>query len=491
MVLVGIWGWACALFFIINQLGVRALEPKDFARFLLSSRKSDIQFEKNKTIGESEALRLLHGQFSPEPDRFPADPALGNVTLVFGDSAKYELYKITPRECYLCRFPPHSEAEKVIEKQHGQALSLEDEQQILKDAIEALRKLRGTCLSYFQGYFAYEFCYNFQIKQLPISKHLQLKAQSSVMSGAADPANNIYILGKWKQQLDSITGSRTSLDHHKDRSILSANTLPSNLDQEVQKLSTDQHLVLEQTWSDGTVCDLNGVPRTTIVKYMCVSPNADHHHIDSITEMQSCNYVINIHTSALCAIPALAPQPKTTIYPIQCRLVTPDDEEKRKSYLKDINFHRVKPRSEQENEPVSQLEDGQLDEPLEFEMSDVLENDRESVLVDQLNALDQDDNLNDAIQDLISRLQSRSKTQEETATEILEPVDRKAQATSHTETELMATGDDTDRIIQALLNAIRQSSTPTHGEQTDSESASSISHTTKNNPTPIANHDEL
>ncbi|WFC99649.1 Protein OS-9 [Malassezia yamatoensis] len=449
MVQVGIWCWAYALLFVLNQLGVCALEPKDFARSLLNSKKSDIQFEKNKTIGESEALRLLHGQFLPEPDVVLADPALGNITLMFGDSAKYELYKITPRECYLCRFPPKAEVEKVIEKQHGQALSVEDQHEILTDAIKALKKLRGTCLSYFQGYFAYEFCYNFQIRQLPISKHLQLKAQSSVMSDAADPAHNIYILGKWKQQLESTSKSRTSLEHHRDRSTLSANTLPSNLDQEVQILSTDQHLVLEQIWSDGTICDLNGVPRTTVVK------------------------------------------PKTTIYPIQCRLVTPDDQEVRKSYLKEINFHRVKPHSEQDNALVYQLENGKLDEPLEFDMSNALESDQESVLVDRLNALDQDDKVNSAIQDIIGHIQSRAKSQEYTASEDLEPVDNKAQATSHTETERMASVDDTDRIIQVLLNAIKKSSSPTYEAQTDSQSTSFISHTTKNNPTSTPNHDEL
>ena len=50
--------------------------------------------------------------------------------------------------------------------------------------------------------------------------------------------------------------------------------------------------------SDGTLCDLNGLPRTTRVQYVCY-PNGNH-DIYSLKESSTCEYEVVVLSSLLC-----------------------------------------------------------------------------------------------------------------------------------------------------------------------------------------------
>ncbi|CAJ0874559.1 17190_t:CDS:2 [Entrophospora sp. SA101] len=77
---------------------------------------------------------------------------------------------------------------------------------------------------------------------------------------------------------------------------------------------------LVQRWSDGTKCDLTGNPRRVEIQFHCNPQN----YISVVTEMYTCNYLVVIHTSYLCAHPAFHDTSFSKIYPIECRPVVPD-----------------------------------------------------------------------------------------------------------------------------------------------------------------------
>jgi len=81
---------------------------------------------------------------------------------------------------------------------------------------------------------------------------------------------------------------------------------------------------ISQSWTDGTLCDLNHEPRTTEVQYHCAkTPPIDR--ISLIKEVTTCNYVIVVETPRLCSEPALA-QSEDEIRQVHCRPILSDAE---------------------------------------------------------------------------------------------------------------------------------------------------------------------
>lgn len=258
------WFWIGVLCLHSLFFLVRAVATNDFARSILKSTTYDVRFEKNLTIPKSDALKLLRGEYEAEPELVKVEEAHGNMTLTWGDKTDYELYRITSNECYLCRYPPKHLIEEVELKRRLEPLTQSEKQEILTQGLEVFEKQRALCINHIRGYFAYQFCYNFQLRQLPAEKHWENLKTSSVSWGPADPVNNVYILGQWDEKHGRVPESMSTEEQEPKSALRPIN--PSSIENKGQTLYPDQSVYIEQTWGDGTVCDLNGLPRTTRVR---------------------------------------------------------------------------------------------------------------------------------------------------------------------------------------------------------------------------------
>lgn len=258
--------WVTLLLAPALVLLASAMDSLNFARDILQSTTYDVLFEKNRTITRSDSLRLLRGEFDEQAEVVKPEGAFKNMTLTWGDAAEYELYRITPRECYLCRYPPAHFTENTAQKQQRLPLTPHERNEILGHALYLLQQQRGLCIEYMNGYFGYRFCYDHELRQVPATRLMEASLMKRLaMLGPEDPENNVYIMGKWSEHL----GHMPEQDAPADKSASPSSLRPvgsSNVKSEEQTLYSDQNLFLEQKWTDGTICDLNGLPRTTLVR---------------------------------------------------------------------------------------------------------------------------------------------------------------------------------------------------------------------------------
>uniref|UniRef100_A0A0N5AW47 PRKCSH domain-containing protein n=1 Tax=Syphacia muris TaxID=451379 RepID=A0A0N5AW47_9BILA len=70
----------------------------------------------------------------------------------------------------------------------------------------------------------------------------------------------------------------------------------------------DRQLYFEQQYSNGTICDLTGKPRTATVRYYCEQLlETGDSFIYEVDESSTCEYVISIKTGSLCKLPSFLP----------------------------------------------------------------------------------------------------------------------------------------------------------------------------------------
>nr|CAG8510713.1 4763_t:CDS:2 [Entrophospora candida] len=155
----------------------------------------------------------------------------------------------------------------------------DDNTNLMKKGLVLLEPLLDNCLYYINGWWTYEYCHMRHVKQF----HQIIQAGSLI----EDTSSESYFLGK---------------------------TLGTDLEVGGGKK------FLVQRWSDGTTCDLTGNPRRVEIQFHCNPQN----YISVVTEMYTCNYLVVIHTSYLCAHPAFHDTSFSKINPIECRPVVPD-----------------------------------------------------------------------------------------------------------------------------------------------------------------------
>uniref|UniRef100_F1KSN3 Protein OS-9 n=1 Tax=Ascaris suum TaxID=6253 RepID=F1KSN3_ASCSU len=89
----------------------------------------------------------------------------------------------------------------------------------------------------------------------------------------------------------------------------------------------------EQHYANGTICDLNGKPRSALVQYTCDELLATNEaYIDEVDERASCSYVLKVKTGSLCKLKQFQPAPKPRPpVNVECRPVL--SEESAVSYV--------------------------------------------------------------------------------------------------------------------------------------------------------------
>lgn len=150
----------------------------------------------------------------------------------------------------------------------------------------------SACSFRLESYWTYEVCHGRYIKQFHEERDGKLiKSQE-------------FLLGTWNQTLtDKMLAVYKEKEKVKEAKLqyikVEGNKLPA----------------VEVEMVDGTVCDLNGTPRTAKVYYVCDS-NAKT-EVYSLKETTSCNYEVIILTQLLCSHPLYKPKQQTE-NPINC-----------------------------------------------------------------------------------------------------------------------------------------------------------------------------
>uniref|UniRef100_A0A0N5ARP5 Endoplasmic reticulum lectin 1 n=1 Tax=Syphacia muris TaxID=451379 RepID=A0A0N5ARP5_9BILA len=191
---------------------------------------------------------------------------------------------------YVCAIPsPKKHTKKTINTYSGPTPL---------ELIEPLHKGR-ICFYWFDAYWTYKLCHGRYIVQYHEEKEGSSKDRAE------------YYLGNYAP--DQAKQNREYLKKHSPP---------------ILKVG-DEHLpYFGVIYKHGTVCDLTGKPRTTVVKYVC---KEGKEKIYSSSEVSTCNYEIIVLNSRLCTHPAFKPD-ATAEYEIKC-------------YSKDSKNGTVKPQS--------------------------------------------------------------------------------------------------------------------------------------------------
>lgn len=257
------WVWSGLL--LLNAFTCTKAALRDFAHNVLKSTTYDIYFD-DHLVTKSDTLKLLRNEFYAVPEVFKTNAEEGNLTITWGDPTSYELFRITPSESYLCRFPPHHHVEQSKQGPQKHILSREEKDNILDGALAILKQKRGICASYVHGYFTYQFCYDQHVLQLPTNYFLELATAETTTNIPVDPAKNVFLMGKWSNELNQSSETQPSARHNTQQEKASVLRPTSSIEDNGSTIYSDQSVYMEQTWRDGSVCDLNGNPRTTRIQ---------------------------------------------------------------------------------------------------------------------------------------------------------------------------------------------------------------------------------
>lgn len=215
----------------------------------------------NETIPITEALQLLGDQKPHTQDSSPT---------TWHTNGKFQMYRITDSEAYVCKIPlVKSDAEA---EQNKRVLPDHETDAILSRGLSLLTKLRGEELQNIHSYFSHVLRYGYHILQYPFMDMLDHDGVPKVDNRDTLP-EGYYLMGIW----DSEEGVKNQL-------VPLYDTPSADLDDDVALPYEGHAFYIQQIWNGGTVCDLNGLPRTTTVKVrtIALTPSIT---VDQITKL--------------------------------------------------------------------------------------------------------------------------------------------------------------------------------------------------------------
>ncbi|KAL1919162.1 uncharacterized protein VTP21DRAFT_2544 [Calcarisporiella thermophila] len=255
------------------------------------------------SISNSTALEWIKAYTSSSSSS--EDPA--HVT---DDSMRYEpvIMRDNKGNQFLCRIPRPSN-----ETEHDSTRKLEEMQKEQKDAVtleregkmrglELLEPLKTQCLLYLETFYHYQYCHGIVIRQY----------NSNI------PENRLK-LNEDKKTLNYILSRFT-------HPVLNSHVNPLTNEQmlpHTELVNSGEGYYLKQRWSDGTICEETGKPRSIEVQFHCHLHSEDD-HIVHYNERSTCNYVMVINTPRLCFDPIFTPNKHSTVYPIPCNPIVDD-----------------------------------------------------------------------------------------------------------------------------------------------------------------------
>ena len=179
--------------------------------------------------------------------------------------------------------------------------------QKIVDAFEDIDD-EDNCLTITPDYWTYKYCFRNHIEQFN-NRVIPRDEVEDIVN--LEDKNDGQLLIENKRNLKIRKGKKTVLASNVMTKI-SLGTFDEEkfiLDRDLYSQATDipsllSSLVLEQTYSGGSFCKINGKKRETTVRISCCDPDSTHTlNLRSVLENPegSCSYVVNICSSELCA----------------------------------------------------------------------------------------------------------------------------------------------------------------------------------------------
>ncbi|KAJ1975872.1 Protein OS-9 [Dimargaris verticillata] len=199
-----------------------------------------------------------------------------------------------------------------------------DERSQIERGLQLIAPLKSQCLSYFQGWWTYEYCHQGYVRQF---RHSPADKRQGIPAISLD-----FQLGQYSHRTPSLTtptarpkpGDKqsTAFDDNNgeraQRTSVGADVSYTSLQ------SYDSQQYLSQEWSGGTLCDLTGKPRTVQIQFHCTPEETPH--IAQVHELSTCVYLMVIHMPTLCQDPTFVQKREAAVGQIACHKVVSDQE---------------------------------------------------------------------------------------------------------------------------------------------------------------------
>ncbi|KAH3732742.1 PRKCSH domain-containing protein [Pelomyxa schiedti] len=186
-----------------------------------------------------------------------------------GDEVRMTLYDGTP---FMCRLPKEIVPDFTTAETKTSEVLLDEARELVEEA------MNDKCIYKSSGWWTYEFCYGGHLRQFH-------EENGKVASE--------YFLGYTPELLPSEIGQL-------------------------------QHGFYSETYTKGTVCDLSGEHRQTEIRFSCDEGRTPT--FVSISEPQSCRYVVLVKMGALCKHPNFSHK-QGVVNTITCFTTRPEEEE--------------------------------------------------------------------------------------------------------------------------------------------------------------------
>lgn len=241
---------------------------------------------------------------------------------------------------YWCMLPHPSLEEEMDSSGKPENAAEKDEQNVTKNdnsTVGNVGKIRQLlepmsaqpCLLRTKDWWTYEFCYGRTVRQYHMEE--------------GKPNGPVMILGFYDHDLEW-------LDENKSGVPVKDETLPR---------PSKHH---SQLYTNGSTCDLTGNLRQTEVRFEC-DPTSVVDVISRVTEPTSCEYVIIVSTSRICAIPHFRPPPAKKPFKIECQPLLTQSEydayEQLKVQHEKLAEEKVKENVKQQKEHFLKVLDGE------------------------------------------------------------------------------------------------------------------------------------
>lgn len=199
---------------------------------------------------------------------------------------------------------------------------------LVEPGTESLQKLvkpmETGCAQRHEGWWSYEFCFGKHVRQF----HLETvkdgsktynKVGADISLGTLEPGVEGIVDAEKGGVHGSDGGAARQRAAEKHPHLFDDGAKVSNTPIRGTTLHTfpgePERSYLLQRFEGGDVCDLAGVPRTTLVRMVCpyVEGNAGGESVNqvvSVSEDSTCHYSMTFASSLLCSHPAFAPEPE-------------------------------------------------------------------------------------------------------------------------------------------------------------------------------------
>lgn len=189
-----------------------------------------------------------------------------NHSSFWQSGATYKPFRVTSNETHLCRFPV--KYFKDTSRNSSSELSANETSEILARGLKRLDSLYDEVPRIQDNYFLNLFYYGRNILQAPAAEALYMIKHTErfpFYAKADSLRQDYYMLGRW------FNGSSLEENVQNSQLMPYLGSASSHLNAPSGPLNRNSKFYIQQVWTNGTICDLNGVPRQTTVRVRTIT----------------------------------------------------------------------------------------------------------------------------------------------------------------------------------------------------------------------------